>query len=70
MMFNKGNTFYCHSVGDIFSDTLHNLQELSDGFIDYLWKYVQNPNVQGVYRQAAVSYIGSLLARGKFICTG
>jgi len=46
----------------------YSFQELCDGFLDYLWKYVQNPNIQAVYRQTAVTYIGSLLARGKFVC--
>ncbi|XP_052818391.1 RNA polymerase I-specific transcription initiation factor RRN3-like [Mya arenaria] len=41
--------------------------ELCDGFLDYLWKRVQNPNVHSVYRQTAVTYMGSLLARAKFI---
>ena len=43
------------------------LQAICEGFIDYLWKQVQQPTIQAVYRQAAVSYIGSILSRGKFI---
>ncbi len=40
---------------------------LYEGFIDYLWKKVQDPNQQPVFRQAAVSYVASLLARAKYI---
>ncbi|XP_064478637.1 RNA polymerase I-specific transcription initiation factor RRN3-like [Ornithodoros turicata] len=40
---------------------------LLEGFLDYLWKKVQNPNTAPVIRQAAAFYIGSLLARGKFV---
>ena len=43
------------------------LQELCDGFLDYLWKRVQNPSIQSVYRQTAVTYMGSFLARAKFV---
>ncbi|XP_013415248.1 RNA polymerase I-specific transcription initiation factor RRN3 [Lingula anatina] len=42
-------------------------QALCDGFIDYLWKKVQNPNTEPVFRQAAVAYIASIMARGKFV---
>ncbi|KAL4240278.1 DNA independent RNA polymerase I transcription factor [Mactra antiquata] len=42
---------------------------LCDGFLDYLWKIVQNPNAHSVHRQSAVAYMGSLLARAKFIST-
>lgn len=41
--------------------------DICDGFLDFLWKLVQNPNQQAVYRQLGVSYIGSLLARGKYV---
>ncbi|XP_048760295.2 RNA polymerase I-specific transcription initiation factor RRN3-like [Ostrea edulis] len=40
---------------------------ICEGFIDYLWKKVQNPNTESVFRQAAVGYIGSLLARAIFV---
>lgn len=40
---------------------------ICEGFIDYLWKKVQNPNTESVFRQAAVGYIGSLLARAMFV---
>ncbi|XP_060063401.1 RNA polymerase I-specific transcription initiation factor RRN3-like [Ylistrum balloti] len=42
-------------------------QPICEGFLDFLWKKVQDPNTQGVYRQASVSYIGSLLSRGLFV---
>ncbi|XP_076309467.1 RNA polymerase I-specific transcription initiation factor RRN3 homolog Tif-IA [Tachypleus tridentatus] len=40
---------------------------ISDGFLDYLWKKVQNPNTPCVIRQASACYIGSLLARATYI---
>lgn len=43
------------------------MQALADGFLDYLWKKVQNPNTSSVMRQAAAFYIGSFLARAKFV---
>ncbi|CAH1793612.1 unnamed protein product [Owenia fusiformis] len=42
-------------------------QPLCDGFIDYLWKKVQDPNMQVVFRQSAVAHIASLVSRGLFI---
>ncbi|XP_033750919.1 RNA polymerase I-specific transcription initiation factor RRN3-like [Pecten maximus] len=42
-------------------------QPICEGFLDFLWKKVQDPNTEGVYRQASVSYIGSLLSRGLFV---
>ncbi|CAC5409642.1 RRN3 [Mytilus coruscus] len=42
-------------------------QPICDGFLDYLWKKVQNPIAQPVYRQISVCYIGSLLSRGIFV---
>lgn len=42
-------------------------QELSEGFLDYLWKKVQNPSLGSFYRQIAAFYIGSFLARAKYI---
>ncbi|XP_055636384.1 RNA polymerase I-specific transcription initiation factor RRN3 [Toxorhynchites rutilus septentrionalis] len=36
-------------------------------FVMYLWKQVGNPNVSTPMRQAAVGYIASILARGKFV---
>lgn len=40
---------------------------LVTGFLDYLWKKVCNPNTQSIFRQAAVAYIASMLARAKYI---
>lgn len=42
-------------------------QPICDGFLDYLWKKVQNPIVQPVFRQISVCYMGSLLSRGLFV---
>ncbi|KAK2166884.1 hypothetical protein LSH36_34g08138 [Paralvinella palmiformis] len=42
-------------------------EALSEGFLDYLWKKVQDPNTQVLFRQAAVAYMASFLARAKFI---
>ncbi|GBN59979.1 RNA polymerase I-specific transcription initiation factor RRN3 [Araneus ventricosus] len=42
-------------------------QDLCIGFLDYLWKKVQNPNVAPVFRQIAAFYIGSFLSRAKYI---
>ncbi|XP_021374424.1 RNA polymerase I-specific transcription initiation factor RRN3-like [Mizuhopecten yessoensis] len=42
-------------------------QPICEGFLDFLWKKVQDPNTERVYRQASVSYIGSLLSRGLFV---
>lgn len=40
---------------------------LTEAFLNYLWKKVCTPNVPVVIRQAAVSYIASLIARGTFV---
>ncbi|CAN8030202.1 unnamed protein product [Ixodes persulcatus] len=40
---------------------------LADAFLDYLWKKVQNPSTATVIRQASAFYIGSFLARAKFV---
>ncbi|KAL3876380.1 hypothetical protein ACJMK2_034232 [Sinanodonta woodiana] len=42
-------------------------ESICEGFIDYLWKKVQDPNTAAIFRQVAVAYMGSLLARGKFV---
>lgn len=42
-------------------------QDLCDGFLDYLWKKVQNPNVAPVFRQISAFFIGSFLSRAKYI---
>lgn len=60
-------TYACCHVQFIMFYLVSFRMQLCDGFLDYLWKLVQNPNVQAVYRQSAVAYMGSLLARAKFI---
>lgn len=39
----------------------------AESFLEHLWKKLQNPNNPAVIRQTAASYIGSFLARAKFI---
>ncbi|KAM4716570.1 RNA polymerase I-specific transcription initiation factor RRN3 isoform 2-T2 [Anableps anableps] len=40
---------------------------LAEAFLDHLWKILQNPAQPAVLRQAAAGYLGSFLARAKFI---
>ncbi|XP_054850799.1 RNA polymerase I-specific transcription initiation factor RRN3 isoform X2 [Eublepharis macularius] len=40
---------------------------IAEAFVEHLWKKLQNPNNAAVIRQAAGTYIGSFLARAKFI---
>ncbi|XP_061837691.2 RNA polymerase I-specific transcription initiation factor RRN3 [Nerophis lumbriciformis] len=40
---------------------------LAEAFLDNLWRILQNPTQPAVLRQAAAGYMGSLLARAKFI---
>nr|XP_046270481.1 RNA polymerase I-specific transcription initiation factor RRN3 [Scatophagus argus] len=40
---------------------------LAEAFLDHLWKTLQNPSQPAVLRQAAAGYLGSFLARAKFI---
>ncbi|XP_062875154.1 RNA polymerase I-specific transcription initiation factor RRN3 isoform X2 [Trichomycterus rosablanca] len=40
---------------------------LSEAFLDHLWKIIQNPSQPAVLRQAAAGYMGSFLARARFI---
>ncbi|KAM9843202.1 RNA polymerase I-specific transcription initiation factor RRN3 [Aulostomus maculatus] len=40
---------------------------LAEAFLDHLWKVFQNPSQPAVLRQAAAGYLGSFLARAKFI---
>ncbi|KAM6424420.1 RNA polymerase I-specific transcription initiation factor RRN3 isoform 1-T1 [Liasis olivaceus] len=40
---------------------------IAEAFVEHLWKKLQNPNVPAVIRQTAGNYIGSFLARAKFI---
>ncbi|XP_043833311.1 RNA polymerase I-specific transcription initiation factor RRN3 [Dromiciops gliroides] len=39
----------------------------TEAFLEHLWKKLQNPNNPAILRQAAGNYIGSLLARAKFV---
>ncbi|XP_028268436.1 RNA polymerase I-specific transcription initiation factor RRN3 [Parambassis ranga] len=40
---------------------------LTEAFLDHLWKILQNPSQPAVLRQSAAGYMGSFLARAKFI---
>lgn len=40
---------------------------LAEAFLEHLWKKLQNPSNAPVIRQAAAGYIGSFLARAKFL---
>ncbi|KAH7943970.1 hypothetical protein HPB52_013901 [Rhipicephalus sanguineus] len=40
---------------------------LAVAFLDYLWKKVQNPATSCIVRQASAFYIGSFLARAKYV---
>lgn len=42
-------------------------QALAEAFLDHLWKILQNPSQPAVLRQAAAGYLGSFMARAKFI---
>nr|BAT46604.1 RRN3 RNA polymerase I transcription factor homolog [Tokudaia muenninki]BAT46632.1 RRN3 RNA polymerase I transcription factor homolog [Tokudaia muenninki]BBG62311.1 RRN3 RNA polymerase I transcription factor homolog [Tokudaia muenninki] len=39
----------------------------AEAFLEHLWKKLQDPNNPAIIRQAAANYIGSFLARAKFI---
>jgi len=39
----------------------------AEAFLEHLWKKLQDPNNPAIIRQAAGNYIGSFLARAKFI---
>ncbi|XP_063071035.1 RNA polymerase I-specific transcription initiation factor RRN3 [Engraulis encrasicolus] len=40
---------------------------LAEAFLDHLWKLLQSPSQPPILRQAAAGYIGSFLARAKFL---
>lgn len=42
-------------------------QALAEAFLEHLWKILQSPSQPAVLRQAAAGYLGSFLARAKFI---
>uniref|UniRef100_A0A4W4G0M6 RRN3 homolog, RNA polymerase I transcription factor n=1 Tax=Electrophorus electricus TaxID=8005 RepID=A0A4W4G0M6_ELEEL len=50
----------CHHVSPVF-------QGLAEAFLDHLWKLLQNPSQPPITRQASASYMGSFLARAKFL---
>lgn len=43
------------------------LQGLAEAFLDHLWKLLQAPNQAPILRQAAAGYMGSFMARAKFL---
>ncbi|KAM8824991.1 RNA polymerase I-specific transcription initiation factor RRN3 isoform 1-T1 [Synchiropus picturatus] len=43
------------------------LQALAEAFLDHLWKVLESPSQPDVLRQAAAGYMGSFLARAKFV---
>ncbi|XP_061555740.1 RNA polymerase I-specific transcription initiation factor RRN3 isoform X1 [Phycodurus eques] len=40
---------------------------IAEAFLEHLWKILQSPSQPSVHRQAAAGYMGSFLARAKFI---
>lgn len=42
-------------------------QALAEAFLEHQWKILQSPSQPAVTRQAAASYLGSFLARAKFV---
>lgn len=40
---------------------------LTDYFLTFLWKKVCNPNVAPIFRQSAVNYVASFVARATFV---
>lgn len=40
---------------------------LAEAFLDHLWKLLQGPNQPSVLRQSAAGYMGSFMARAKFL---
>lgn len=40
---------------------------LTDYFLTFLWKKVCNPNVAPIFRESAVNYIASFIARANFV---
>uniref|UniRef100_A0A7N8YPT0 RRN3 homolog, RNA polymerase I transcription factor n=1 Tax=Mastacembelus armatus TaxID=205130 RepID=A0A7N8YPT0_9TELE len=40
---------------------------LAEAFLDHLWKILQSPSQPAILRQAAAGYLGSFLARARFI---
>lgn len=42
-------------------------QAFTEAFLDHQWKILQSPSQPAVLRQAAAGYLGSFLARAKFV---
>ncbi|XP_037834653.1 RNA polymerase I-specific transcription initiation factor RRN3 isoform X2 [Kryptolebias marmoratus] len=40
---------------------------LAEAFLDHVWRILQNPSQPAILRQAAAGYLGSFLARAKFV---
>lgn len=40
---------------------------LAEAFLDHVWKILQNPSEPAVLRQSAAGYLGSFLARARFV---
>ncbi|XP_061455733.1 RNA polymerase I-specific transcription initiation factor RRN3 isoform X2 [Rhineura floridana] len=40
---------------------------IAEAFVEHLWKKLRHPNTPAVIRQAAGNYVGSFLARAKFV---
>lgn len=57
----------CHLQFFLFYLCSYRPAALGVAFFDYLWKKVQNPATSSVVRQASAFYIGSFLARAKFV---
>lgn len=57
----------CHLQFFLFYLCSYRPAALGVAFFDYLWKKVQNPATSSVIRQASAFYIGSFLARAKFV---
>lgn len=57
----------CHLQFFLFYLCSYRPAVLGVAFFDYLWKKVQNPATSSVLRQASAFYIGSFLARAKFV---
>uniref|UniRef100_A0A8C9ZY84 RRN3 homolog, RNA polymerase I transcription factor n=1 Tax=Sander lucioperca TaxID=283035 RepID=A0A8C9ZY84_SANLU len=55
----------CHVQYTLFY--LCSFRALAEAFLDHLWKILQSPSQPAVLRQAAAGYLGSFLARAKFI---
>lgn len=60
-------TYNIHHVQFVMFSLCSFKSTVTEGFLNYLWKKVCSPDVASVYRQTAVSYIASLIARAAFV---